>query len=78
MQSLQAFAERLGITDAKWDVVFSDRGPRQEIVNYAEAHDVELILLGATGAHGIVGLLGTTVCGVIQTAKCDVLAVRTV
>ena len=31
MQSLQAFAERLGITDAKWDVVFSDRGPRREM-----------------------------------------------
>ena len=31
MQSLQAFAERLGITDAKWDVVFSGRGPRREM-----------------------------------------------
>ncbi len=78
MHSLQAFAERVGITDVKWDVVFSDRGPRQEIVNYAEAQQVDLILLGATGAHGIVGVLGTTVCGVIQTAGCDVLAVRVV
>ncbi len=78
MQSLQAFAERLGITEAKWDVVFSDRGPRQEIVAYAQQQEADLILLGATGAHGIVGLLGTTVCGVIQTAQCDVLAVRTV
>lgn len=47
-----------------------------EIVRVAEESDVDLIVLGSHGRHGVGLLLGSTASSVIHHASCDVLAVR--
>jgi len=50
--------------------------PKAEIVRVAEENQVDLIVLGSHGRHGLALLLGSTANGVLHYAKCDVLAVR--
>lgn len=50
--------------------------PKQEISDYAARHDVDLIIVGSHGRHGLALLLGSTANAVLHYAKCDVLAVR--
>ncbi len=50
--------------------------PKQEIVRIAEQEQVDLIVLGSHGRHGLALLLGATANSVLHYAKCDVLAVR--
>ena len=47
-----------------------------EIVRIAEENNVDLIMIGSHGRHGLALLLGSTANGVLHHAKCDVLAVR--
>ncbi|MCB1584179.1 MAG: universal stress protein [Marinicella sp.] len=47
-----------------------------EIKNYAEEHDIEAIVIGSHGRHGLGLLLGSTSSGVIHGCGCDVLVVR--
>jgi universal stress protein A len=47
-----------------------------EIVAVAEEQNVDLIIIGSHGRHGLALLLGSTANGVLHHAKCDVLAVR--
>ena len=49
---------------------------RYDIVRLAEQHDVDLIVVGSHGRHGIKLLLGSTANAILHHAKCDVLAVR--
>ncbi len=46
------------------------------ILERAVKLDVDLIVLGSHGRHGLSLLLGSTANGVLHRAKCDVLAVR--
>jgi universal stress protein A len=50
--------------------------PKLEIVRVAEENNVDLIVVGSHGRHGLALLLGSTANGVLHHAKCDVLAVR--
>lgn len=50
--------------------------PDAEIHHLAKEHDVDLIVVGSHGRHGLSLLLGSTSTGVLHGAKCDVLAVR--
>jgi len=47
-----------------------------EIIKIAEENNVDLIIVGSHGRHGLALLLGSTANGVLHHAKCDVLAVR--
>jgi len=47
-----------------------------EIVNYANEQNIDLIVVGSHGRHGVKLLLGSTANGVLHHAQCDVLAVR--
>ncbi|BCG64291.1 MAG: universal stress protein A [Methyloprofundus sp.] len=47
-----------------------------EIVAVAEEQNIDLIVVGSHGRHGLALLLGSTANGVLHHAKCDVLAVR--
>jgi universal stress protein A len=49
---------------------------KSEIIDYAQAHQVDLIVLGRHGRHGISRLLGSVANAVLHHATCDVLAVR--
>ncbi|MCX4190470.1 universal stress protein [Methylophaga sp. OBS3] len=50
--------------------------PGRDIVRIADEHDVDLIVVGSHGRHGIKMLLGSTANAILHHAKCDVLAVR--
>jgi universal stress protein A len=50
--------------------------PTQEIINIAAQEQVDLIIVGSHGRHGLALLLGSTANSVLHHAKCDVLAVR--
>ncbi|MEI6335563.1 MAG: universal stress protein [Methylococcaceae bacterium] len=50
--------------------------PKQEIIHVAEQQQVDLIVVGSHGRHGLALLLGSTANSVLHYAKCDVMAVR--
>jgi len=47
-----------------------------EIIAYSDENNVDLILMGSHGRHGLRLLLGSTANAVLHHAKCDVLTVR--
>lgn len=52
--------------------------PSTEIHKAAEERDVDLVIVGSHGRHGIQLLLGSTATAVLHGSPCDVLAVRIV
>ncbi|HEB99889.1 MAG TPA: universal stress protein [Thiotrichales bacterium] len=56
---------------------FVELGPvRAEILRVAEEQQVDLIVVGSHGRHGIARLLGSTANAILHDAPCDVLSVR--
>lgn len=71
---LAELAEQLKVPeDRQWLEIGS---PKLEIVRIAEENEVDLLVVGSHGRHGLALLLGSTANGVLHYAKCDVLAVR--
>ena len=58
------------------DVHVKIGGPALEIRQGAENLEVDLIVIGTHGRHGLGLLLGSTANGVLHGVKCDVLTVR--
>ena len=56
--------------------MFEVGSPKKEIIRIAEEKNIDLIVVGSHGRHGLSLLLGSTANSVIHHAKCDVLAVR--
>jgi universal stress protein A len=48
----------------------------EEILAFAEKENIDLIITGSHGVHGLQLLLGSTTNAILHGAKCDVLAVR--
>ncbi len=71
---ISTLAEKLDIVeDKQWVEVGS---PKFEIVRIADENEIDLIVVGSHGRHGLALLLGSTANGVLHNAHCDVLAVR--
>ena len=71
---LAKLAEKLNVPD---DRVWLEMGsPKAEIIRVAKENNVDLIVVGSHGRHGLALLLGSTANGVLHHARCDVLAVR--
>ena len=73
-QPIADLQKKLGLENAK--VIIEIGNAAIEIVAYADANNVDLIVLGSHGRHGVKLLLGSTANGVLHHANCDVLAVR--
>ena len=71
---LRQFGDQLGIAASRRWMVWGV--PGQEIVQMAGQEQVDLIIVGSHGRHGLALLLGSTANGVLHHAKCDVLAIR--
>ncbi|WP_027159646.1 universal stress protein [Methylobacter luteus] len=71
---LAKLAESLGIADDRQCIAVGS--PKLEIIRVAEENQVDLIVVGSHGRHGLALLLGSTANGVLHHAHCDVLAVR--
>lgn len=71
---LMQLGEQLGIDTSRRRMVWG--APGQEIVQMAGQEQIDLIIVGSHGRHGLALLLGSTANGVLHHAKCDVLAIR--
>lgn len=71
---LAAFAASFDIPEQRRHLAFGRA--ESEIHRIAEAEEIDLIVVGSHGRHGIALLLGSTANGVLHGASCDVLAVR--
>ncbi|MFZ2724719.1 MAG: universal stress protein [Methylococcaceae bacterium] len=69
-----AFAEQFTIEQANCWLIWGI--PKQEIVQLARQEQVDLIVIGSHGRHGLALLLGSTANSVLHYSDCDVLAVR--
>jgi len=57
--------------------VLVEEGPvKSEILRVAKENNIDLIVIGSHGRHGIGLLLGSTANAVLHGAPCDVLSVR--
>lgn len=66
-------ARRIDFPDANQAVRFTTHSASHEIAHYADAHDVDLIVIGSHAHSAIAELLGTTSAAVERRAKCEVL-----
>lgn len=73
-KQLAAFADKYAIVQADQHIVVGRA--ETEIHRFAKEQQVDLIVVGSHGRHGLALLLGSTANGVLHGAACDVLAVR--
>lgn len=71
---IAALGQKLSVDEASQWVEFGTT--RHDIVRIADENQVDLIVIGSHGRHGIQLLLGSTANAVLHHAHCDVLAVR--
>lgn len=65
---------RFGVTVADQHVRIGP--PKHEIVDAAKEFNVDLLVLGSHGRHGLSLLLGSTANAVVHGAHCDVITIR--
>jgi universal stress protein A len=58
------------------DILVEVGSTRAMIIETAEGRNIDLIVVGSHGRHGVGLLLGSTANAVLHHAACDVLAVR--
>ena len=73
-KQMALMGERLGVAEADRHIEIGATG--QTILRTVAEMDVDLIILGSHGRHGLAALLGSTARTVLNGANCDVLAVR--
>ena len=73
-QRLQDLAREFSLSE--WDLHVGIGATKSVILEYAETKQVDLIIVGSHGRHGVKALLGSTANAIIHHAACDVLAVR--
>lgn len=71
---LGSFTKRLNYPISEVHIVTGHT--ESEIHRIAKEEEIDLIVIGSHGRHGLAILLGSTANGVLHGAKCDVLAVR--
>lgn len=71
---LQPLVKRLNLTEQNLHIVAGYTC--EEILAFCENENVDLIITGSHGVHGLQLLLGSTTNAILHSAKCDVLAVR--
>ncbi|MBE9396182.1 universal stress protein [Pontibacterium sp. N1Y112] len=71
---LQKYSERLDYPVAQQLVITGHT--ETEIHRLAQEKEIDLIIVGSHGRHGLALLLGSTANSVLHGANCDVLAVR--
>lgn len=73
-KAIASLASELGLEQISENV--ASGSTKAEIIEYAKANEVDLIVIGQHGRHGFSRLLGSTANAVLHHAPCDVLAVR--
>ena len=73
-KQLEGIKKQFNIATA--NAVVEVGSPKMIVLDYAKENNVDLIVLGSHGRHGLQILLGSTANAVLHNAECDVLAVR--
>ena len=73
--ALEQLVEALGVQETKPEVITAV-STKEGILQTAAQRQVDLIVVGSHGRHGLALLLGSTANAVLHGAPCDVLAVR--
>ncbi len=50
--------------------------PKREIIEMAKELNIDLIVMGSHGRHGLSLLLGSTANAIVHSAPCDVITIR--
>ncbi|WP_115710556.1 universal stress protein [Legionella sainthelensi] len=75
-KELNELGEKLGV-DAKHRFI-EFGSTKNEILRVAQERNIDLIVTGSHGKHGLSLLLGSTANSILHGAECDVLIVRSV
>ncbi len=76
-ESLRMFTHKVDLEHADFEVSVIQGVPARELVEYAEEHDIDLIVMATHGRTGLDHLfMGSTAERVVRTAPCPVLTVR--
>ena len=62
--------------DIDQEIRFTNHSAKHEIIRYAEAQGIDLIIVASHGQHGILPEVGSTTHALTYRAPCDVLVVR--
>ncbi|MGB0359805.1 MAG: universal stress protein [Endozoicomonas sp.] len=73
-ESIAHLADSINLEKGEQHVVYGR--PEREVHRIAKESDVDLIVVGSHGRHGLALILGSTSTSVLHGASCDVLAVR--
>ena len=71
---LSTLAAQLNVSEDNQHVILGH--PAQEMHNMADLQQMDLIVVGSHGRHGLALVFGSTSSSVLHGASCDVLAVR--
>jgi len=71
---MKQIKESLNYPKAHYEVLWGLTKPG--ILSFVEAQNIDLIVAGSHGKHGIARLLGSTANGIVHGARCDVFVVR--
>jgi len=73
-KELATLAEELGVDKAHRLIEFGS--VKNEVLRIAHEKNIDLIVTGSHGKHGLALLLGSTAHAILHGAECDVLIVR--
>ena len=73
-ERISQLAETIHLEKGEQHVVYGR--PEREVHRIAEETDVDMIVVGSHGRHGLALILGSTSTSILHGACCDVLAVR--
>jgi nucleotide-binding universal stress UspA family protein len=75
LANLADMARKIALKDVQCEVVMSSGSAKSEIVRYAGAAHIDLIVVGARGG-GTLQMFGSTAMGVVLDAPCDTLVAQ--
>jgi nucleotide-binding universal stress UspA family protein len=76
-QEFERFLESADLTGVRWKHELRYGAPHEQIVAAAKEHNVDLIVIGATGRTGLMQvLLGSTTKRLLQRLPCSLLVVK--
>lgn len=73
-KELHELANQLGVDEQHRFIEFGST--KNEILRVAQERNIDLIVTGSHGKHGLSLLLGSTANSILHNAQCDVLIVR--
>jgi universal stress protein A len=73
---LRQLLEGLDYDEIQSEVIFSNHSAAWELAEYAKPEDIDLIVIGSHGRHGLSEILGSTSSSLAHRVTCDLMVVR--